>query len=181
MANASLNQPNLMGLATNLTNSNKWICYLPIENVLGREWNNLELHVTRFSLPQIEQGVMEAAYKGYTKAMPTKVINYGSKELTLEFLVDEQWYNYTALYAWLSNGEGVLNPVTDDKTQPITPSDYIPLRIYLLDNFKKKRVQFLFENCWIKAVNDIALEANNPNEVTASFVFCYDRFRIEHV
>lgn len=39
----------------------------------------------------------------------------------------------------------------------------------------------MFENCWIKAVNDIALEANNPNEVTASFVFCYDRFRIEHV
>ena len=30
-------------------------------------------------------------------------------------------------------------------------------------------------------MNDIALEANNPGEVTASFTFCYDRFVIENV
>jgi len=30
-------------------------------------------------------------------------------------------------------------------------------------------------------MNDIALEANNPGEVTASFTFCYDRFIIEDV
>lgn len=44
-------KPNLIGLDTNLTNSNKWFAYLPIENVLGKKYNNLTLHLTRFSLP----------------------------------------------------------------------------------------------------------------------------------
>jgi hypothetical protein len=40
-----------MGLNTNLANSNKWIGYFPLEDVLGKKYNNLELHLTRFSLP----------------------------------------------------------------------------------------------------------------------------------
>ena len=174
-------RPNLTGLNTNLANSNHWVAYLPIESVLGPNYNDLELHITRFSLPQMEQSSTEVAFKVYTKQIPTKVINFGTKELTLEFLVDENWNNYKCLYQWMSSGEGVLNPVTDEKTTPIQPSDYIPLRIYLLDNFKKKIIQFCFENCWIKIFNELALEANNSNEVTASFTFCYDRFVIENV
>lgn len=43
--------PNLTGLNTNLANSNHWVAYLPIESVLGPKYNDLELHITRFSLP----------------------------------------------------------------------------------------------------------------------------------
>lgn len=67
----------------------------------------------------MEQSSTEVAFKGYTKQIPTKVINFGTKELTLEFLVDENWHNYKCLYQWMSSGEGVLNPVTDEKTTPI--------------------------------------------------------------
>lgn len=172
---------NLLGLKTNLTNSNKWFCYLPLESVLGKQYNDLDLHITRFSLPQMEQSSTETSYRGYTKQIPTKLINYQTKELTLEYLVDENWQNYSALYLWMSSGEGVLNPVSDEKTTPITPSDYVPLRIYLLNNYKQKVIQFCFTNCWIKLFNEIALEANNSSEVTASFTFCYDAFTIEKV
>lgn len=50
-SNAIKVRPNLVGLDTNLTNSNKWFAYLPIENVLGKKYNDLTLHLTRFSLP----------------------------------------------------------------------------------------------------------------------------------
>lgn len=43
--------PNMMGLNTNLANSNKWIAYFPLEDNLGKKYNNLELHLVRFSLP----------------------------------------------------------------------------------------------------------------------------------
>lgn len=174
-------ETSLLGMQTNLAKSNKWYCYLPLESVLGSSYNDLDLHVTRFSLPQIEQTSMEVSFKGYAKQIPTKVLNAGTKELTLEYLIDEDWKNYKSLYQWMSSGEGTLNPVTDEKTQSIQPSDYVPLRIYLLDNFKKKVIQFCFENCWIKIFNELTLEANNSNEVTGSFTFCYDRFVIESV
>lgn len=81
------------------------------------------------------------SYKGYSKAIPLKVLNPDTKELTLEYIVDEKWQNYKALYNWMSGIYGTINPVTDTSTtEKISPSDYLPLRIYLLDNFKKKAV-----------------------------------------
>lgn len=108
------------------------------------------------------------------------VINPDTKELTLEYLVDSNWKNYKALYAWMSGGLGVINPVVET-AMTITPDKYIPLRIYLLDNFKHKVIQFKFSDCFITRFNDIALEAANSNEVTASVTFCYDEFMIENV
>lgn len=98
------------------------------------------------------------SYRGYQKEIPTKLMNAESKELTFEFLVDERWENYKALYALMSGTEGNLNKVINEKLQPISPENYIPIRIYLLDNYKRKVIQFLFENAWLKIFNDIVLE-----------------------
>lgn len=174
--------PKLSGLNTNLTNSNKWYAYFPIESILGKKYGGLELHLVRFSLPQMEMSSMEVSYKGYTKTIPSKVMNPATKELTLTYLVDEYWQNYKALYLWMSATEGnINNVVAGENIQPISPSNYLPLRIYLLDSYKRKRVQFCFSNCWIKLFNDIALEQNNPGEVEASFTCVYDQFTIEDI
>lgn len=174
--------PNLMGLNTNLANSNKWIGYFPLEDTLGKKYNNLELHLTRFSLPQMEMSSSEVSYRGYTKAIPLKVMNPATKELTLEYLVDENWINYSSLFTWMSGIYGTINPTTDiSQVSGINPTDYVPLRIFLLDSYKKKKVQFLFENCWIKFFNDLALETSNPGEITHSFTVCYDNYRIEPI
>lgn len=174
--------PKLSGLNTNLTNSNKWYAYFPIESILGKKYGGLELHLVRFSLPQMEMSSMEVSYKGYTKTVPSKVMNPATKELTLTYLVDEYWQNYKALYLWMSATEGnINNVVAGENIHPISPSNYLPLRIYLLDSYKRKRVQFCFSNCWIKLFNDIALEQNNPGEVEASFTCVYDQFTIEDI
>lgn len=175
-------QINMYGLNTNLTNSNKWFAYLPLENILGRKYQNLDLHLNRFSLPQMQMGTMEVPFKGYKKEIPTKIMNSDTKELTLEYFVDSEWKNYKSLYAWMSGIEGTLNPtVKNEAIEKVSPSDYLPLRIYLLSPYKKKLVQFVFENCWIKLFNDIALECNNPGEVTHSFTCVYDNYSIEDI
>ena len=102
---------NLVGLGTNYTAANSWWAYLPLENILGKNYKNLDLHLKRFSLPQIEMGSMSVSYKGYSKEMPTKVLNSGPKELTLTYIVDDKWLNYKSLYAWISCPEGTLNPI----------------------------------------------------------------------
>lgn len=173
--------PQMMGLNTNLANQNKWIGYLPISNVLGKKYSDLELHLTRFSLPQMVMASTTVPFRGYSKEIPLKLMNAESKELTFEFLVDEHWENYKSLYALMSGTEGNLNKVIDEKLQPISPENYIPIRIYLLDNYKRKVIQFLFENAWLKIFNDIALEVQNSDEVTASVTFAYDRFLVEPV
>jgi hypothetical protein len=41
----------MQGLNTNFSHSNKWVGYFPLANVLGRKYSNLELNLTRFSIP----------------------------------------------------------------------------------------------------------------------------------
>ena len=175
------NKENLVGLGTNYTAANSWFAYLPLENILGKNYKNLDLHLKRFSLPQIEMGSMSVPYKGYSKEMPTKVLNSGPKELTLTYIVDDKWLNYKSLYAWISCPEGTLNPIVQAEGRGVQPTDYIPLSIYCLDNYKKQIVQFVFENCWIKYFADLTLEASNPAELEHSFCFSYDQFHIEDV
>lgn len=60
------------------------------------------------------------SYKGYSKEIPTKVINPDSKMLTVEYIIDEKWVNYACLYAWLSHIYGTLNPmIENDDTDAI--------------------------------------------------------------
>lgn len=174
-------EPKLLGLDVNYANANKWIGYLPIENVLGKKYNNLELHLVRFSLPQMQQGSTTVSFRGYQKEIPTKIINSETKELTLEYVVDSQWKNYKSLFAWMSGIEGTLNPVVSDVAEPISPEMYLPLRIFLLDQYKNKVIQFCFKNCWIKVFNDMSLEVNNSAEITHSFTMVYDEYTIEEV
>lgn len=183
MADEDLNnRENLYGLDVNFAAANSWYAYFPLQNVLGNRFSNINLHITRFSLPQMEMGSMTASYRGYSKQVPTKVMNADTKTLTLEYIVDEKWENYKALYNWMSGIYGTYNPTTDTATtEKISPSDYIPLRIYLLDNYKKKVIQFLFSDCWIQTFNDLALDVTSPAEIQHSFTMVYDNYTIEEL
>lgn len=176
-----IGQPNLYGLNTNYATSNKWFAYLPLETVLGPRYKNIDLHLTRFSIPQMQMGSMEVAYKGYKKQIPNKLIDAETKQLTLEYIIDENWDNYRQLYIWMSSLIGNINPIAEEETMSITASQYVPLRIYLLDNYKKRTMSFLFSNCWISVFNELALDVNNPGQITHSFTFFYDQMKLENL
>jgi hypothetical protein len=122
----------------NYANENKWVAYFPLEDVLGKKYKNVNLHLTHFSIPQLVMSSNTVAFRGYEKEIPGKVLLPGTKELNLEYIVDANWENYRALYAFISNIYGTINPVSDDENKGILPSNYLPLRIYLLGPYKKK-------------------------------------------
>lgn len=51
--------------------------------------------------------------------------------------------------------------MVEEETTTITASQYVPLRIYLLDNYKNRVMSFLFTDCWISTFNELALDVNN--------------------
>lgn len=146
----TISVPDMNGLGTEYANSNKWIAYLPMANVLGRDYSAIELNLTRFSLPQMNMGSTTTSYKGYSVEFPTKVMDSESKTLTLEYIIDDNWQNYRSLYAWMSALEGNINKVIDTNIDGIAPTQYIDCRIWLINHFKKRIIDFVFENCWIK-------------------------------
>lgn len=183
--NVSMSQaserPQIFNMDTNYANQNKWFAMLPIEDVLGKKYKNLNLHLTAFSIPQLMQSSITTSFKGYEKEMPGKVLIPSTKEVRLEYIVDADWSNYRALYAFLSNINGTINPISEDEKTGILPSEYLQLRIYLLSPYKKKLIQFVFENCWIKVFDEVSLDVNEPGEVKHSFTCVFDQYRIEDV
>lgn len=75
-------------MEVNYANQNKWYAYFPIEDILGKSYSGLNLHLTRFSIPQLEQTSMTVPFRGYDKEVPAKVLNAGTKQVTLEYIVD---------------------------------------------------------------------------------------------
>ena len=174
-----VNIPNMYGLNTEYATANRWIGYFPIQNVLGREYNNLELNLVRFSIPQMVMGSTTTSFKGYQIEYPTKVMDPDSKEINIEYLIDAKWENYKALFNWVSGIEGNINPIVGQNTTTgISTKDFIDCRIWLIDHFKNRIIDFVFHNCWIKKFNDLALEASNTNEITHSFTMAYSNFEI---
>ena len=165
----------------NYATENKWFAYCPLEDVLGKKYKNLNLHVVRFSIPQLLMSSTSVSFRGYAKEIPSKVLMPDTKEITIEYIVDADWTNYRSLYAFMSNINGTLNPVSSDEKTGILPTEYLPIRIYLLGPYKKKIIQFLFEDCWIKVFNELSLDVNSPGEVKHSFTLAFDQYRIEDV
>ena len=178
---SQLSEPSIFDMDVNYANENKWFLYYPIEDVLGKKYKNLNMHITKFSIPQLMQSSMEFSFRGYSKEVPTKVLISGTKEINIEYIVDSNWENYRSLYALISNINGTINPISDDEKKGIVPAEYLPLRIYLLGPYKKKIIQFLFENTWIKIFNEISLDVNSPQEVKHSFTVVFDSYKIEDV
>ena len=171
------------GLERHAAISNKWIGYVPLESVLGSDYKNIELKLVRFSMPPLTIGSSSVSYKGYSVEVPTHVMNAETKEITCEYIVDEDFENYAALYAWAS-GIGNIVDIGDENnavnTQGILLNSLIQCRVWLLDSYKKIRREFLFENCWIKQFNDLALDYSNANEVHHSITMTYSSFKVLH-
>lgn len=174
-------QGQIFNMDVNYANQNKWFGTFQLEDVLGKRYKNLNLHLTKFSIPQLMTSTTSVSFRGYAKEIPTKVLMPDSKEITIDYIVDSEWQNYRALYAMMSTIYGTLNPVSDDNKTGILPSEYIPFRIYLLGPYKKKIISFLFENCWIKVFNEISLDVNSPAEVTHSVTLAWDRYSLEDI
>ena len=174
-------RPQIFNMDVNYANENKWYAYIPIEDCLGKKYKNLNLHLTSFSIPQLMQSSITASFKGYEKEMPGKVLIPSTKEIRFEYIVDADWSNYRALYAFLSNINGTINPISEDEKTGILPTEYLPVRVYLLSPYKKKIIQFVFENCWIKVFDEISLNVNSAEVVKHSFTMVFDQYYIDDV
>lgn len=169
------------GLERHAAITNKWIGYVPLETILGKDYKNLELRLTKFSMPPLQIGSTSVSYKGYSIEVPSHILNAETKEITFEYIVDEDFENYAALYNWAS-GIGNIVDIGDEnnnvRTEGVLSKSMLPVRVWLLDSYKKVRREFLFEGAWIKQFNDLALDYSQANEIHHSFTMTYYNFKV---
>ena len=174
----SLDLPQSNGLNPTYTTGNKWVGYIPIQNILGKKWNNLELNLTRFSIPQMEMGSASTSFKGYEYYIPTKVMDGGSKEINFDYIIDQNWYNYKSLYAWMSGLRGNINEVYKTNDTGVSIKDTLDVRVWLIDSFKNRILDLCFYDSWIRIFQNVQLESASTDPVTHGFTLCYSHYEI---
>ena len=126
-------------------------------------------------------GSTTTSFKGYSFEFPTHVMDADTKEIVIEYIVDEKWMNYKSLYTWCSATEGQINQVADtSNVETIAMKDFVDCRIWLIDSFKNRIIDFVFQNCWIKSFQELSLESASAEEVHHSVVLAYSNFYIDN-
>jgi hypothetical protein len=129
----------------------------------------------------MEMGSASTSFKGYEYYRPTKVMDGGTKEIHFDYIVDQNWYNYKSLYAWMSGLEGNINEVyktTKDGVSQVMNKDTLDVRVWLIDSFKNRILDLCFYDSWIRLFQDVQLESSATDPVTHGFVVCYSHYEI---
>lgn len=180
--NTQQSYANTAGLNPTAAAVNKWICYLPFKNVLGEAYPNLELQCTQAYLPTINVGHVTVGYQGYTIKVPAStVMNAEDKTIKFQYIVDDEWRNYSALHVWTSKfaqyGHSVDKNAAVANLSKIV-GNFATVRVWLLSPFKKRIVDFEFHDCWIQSFGEILLDCSDSKPIKHDFTLSYSDFNI---
>ncbi len=175
-------------MVTNLANSTKWIAYIPLA-LADPSLADIEVNLTEFHIPPLEMGKVETSFKGQHYFLPGNTINATTKENTLTYLISDDWENYYALYKWTDNMIAGSTMLGNDSTredgnefEENIPSKLIPIKVFLLDEFKKPKLKITYNNCWITTFGEVILNFQaNPAPIAHQFTFAYTDFKIDKV
>lgn len=174
------------GMITNLATSTKWVAYIPL-SLADPELSDVEVNLVEFHVPPLEMGKISASFKGQTIFLPGSTINATTKENTLTYLINDNWINYYALYKWTDNmisqstmfGED-SNRETGESFTNYVNNTLIPIRVFLLDEFKKPVLKITYNNCWITTFGELILNFQSQSTpLQHQFTFAYTDFKIE--
>lgn len=178
----------------NLANSTKWIFNIPIGHLFNirndyiRDGQLLEypLNCKSIAFPEFKMGSTNVAFLNYGIELSNHS-NITEKQLTITFLISENWLQYLMLLKWFELED--FTRFNEDRSDTITvdigygaqgtiaKTDWekqqygngtnpyysaqgpiVDCNLYLMDNFMNRKCTFNFEGCWIKGIRNVELD-----------------------
>jgi hypothetical protein len=166
---------------------NKWIADVPL-SVISPDFSDVIFPFTDFVIPEITIGGASTSFKGISVEVPTSITHQADRNITLSYLINEDWTNYFYLYQWanIMNKIEDLTPTDPVKTQNALPKPGIykvlPVYAILIDVYKKPILKVTYHNAWIKHFAELSLDyQSEPAPIKHSFSLHYSHFSIEKV
>lgn len=190
MENTSYQAESLLKYIDTYSVKNKWIADVPL-SMISSTFNDIIFPFTDFVIPEVTIGGASTSFKGVTIEVPTHVTQQTDRNITLSYLVNEDWTNYFYLYQWAN----IMNKIEDlNPTNPVStinplkalpkPKIYnvLPVFAILIDSYKKPILKVTYNNAWIKRFSELSLDyQNEPSPIKHSFTLCYSHFTIEKI
>lgn len=166
----------------NLASESRWLCTIPIKNVVQDESDDLVLNLTHFVIPEFELTTSKMTYLGDSVEVPTGLIKPDEKRLVFTYLISSNWKQYLSLYRWLQSmsiNNFYTSTVVPDPNIPTLPlqDPRLPINVTILSEFKKPIFNIKFKNCFLVGFGNLELNyTGTDNKLEHSFTVTYTDF-----
>lgn len=147
----------------------------------------LTFFVQDVELPNLSIGVVQQSSSVHDIKIPGETAEYA--ELNVSFLVDEEFKNYKAIYAWmigLTYPEGhqlytdFINSQGNENSYSELAKGYSDASLTIMDSSNKPVQQFVFVDAFPTAISALQFSSQNTdvNYLRASVTFAYSYYKL---
>lgn len=159
----------------NLLTSPRWLALLPYKSIdLTSSLDTISFNLTSFAVSELTIASNPTSFMGYGVDMPAYARNQ-DKTVTFSYIMDSSMLQYKYLYTWFSkiaveDGAGLASGTT-------WPQIAVPMRVFILSEFKKPVMEITYENSWIYSIGRLEMNYQDANAsvVTHSFGIKYSK------
>jgi hypothetical protein len=181
----------------NKTSRDKFVLNLNLPFVLRKQKkneplldiDNLQISVFGTIVPNVQIPANEVRFGGQS----VNVSSYSRpnyQPLTVNFVIDNRFYNYWLLWKWLNILNDARTSVyTGSETDKLTPIDRTEIgnlieyqtifSIFSLNEYNKKVVEFIYYNAFITDLGSIEYNYQNTELITSTVQFQFDQLDIK--
>lgn len=145
----------------NLATGTKWYMIFPFQKIdpdIGSA--NVALNLFNFSLPEFSIGETEISLRGVSIPIPNGVRSE-SKQITFNYLLSSNWYQYQLLYKWFSI---IANECGGQSAGNM--GDYmLDLTVMIISEYKNPLFEIVFHNSWIANLASVDFNYQDDDEV----------------
>lgn len=142
-------------IGLNIATANSWIAIIPY-HIIDPSADSSELiafNLNSFNFAGLIMAGSEIPRFGEMFPIPSGVIET-DKVVTFRYKPDSEWKQYEFLFNWFDRQQNNKKNEHIDYNEWIN-SDLVDIKVYLLNEYKKPRLKWTFNNCWLKEFGDL--------------------------
>jgi hypothetical protein len=165
----------------NLATSDKWILGLKTEELaqkLDIDADEIYMKITALEFNGVDMAESEIGRGGETITIPAYADN-PDKTLTINYLIDENWEEFAFLLRWYS-ANAKCSVIDGDDTDYGSNVYLNNVSLYLLNSYKKPKLEIIFEGCWIKNLGTFDFSYENPDiDIKSALTLKYQQYKFK--
>jgi hypothetical protein len=170
-------------IGLNLATSNSWIAVIPYNIIDPDNGNEIAFNLRSFNYAGVIMSGADIPRYGEMFPKPSGAVE-SDKIVTFRYKPDSEWKQYEFLFRWF---DLIANNKKLDHSEYNSwiNSSLVNVKIYLLNEYKKPKLKWTFNNCWLKEFGELDMEYDSAGGTGLDHGFSlqymdYDFERVEN-
>lgn len=170
-------------IGLNTATSNSWIAIFPYSVIDPSEEIDIAFNLMSFNFAGLILGAAEISRYGEVFPVPAGNVET-DKLVTFRYKPDSEWKQYEYLFKWFDRLQN-NKKLSHEEYNAWINSNLVTVKVYLLNEYKKPKLKWTFNGCWIKEFGELDMPYDSQGGTGIDHFFSlqymdYDFERVEN-